>query len=401
MIDTRLGHGLDIPKSRDERARERFVSSLRAHVLTDVAASMQQAWENDVLPAFRAEHDRDPANAEEVHAALKPHPQFRFYSSLRCTAQEAVWNAVIDELEDDVEAFNRRCAEIAADRSRAQGTLELDPALELPRSATAVDVHLMPGNYHGSRGSRGDDDAVAGAIYDNGLNVFAFGVMGEHLDDIGLSMSNFVRLRFPDLAPGKILDVGCTIGHNTVPWKRTFPDAEVHGVDIAAPCLRYAHARAQALGETVHFHQQAAESLAFPDASVDVVFSSMFLHELPLKSIRAFLAEAHRVLRPGGVLINMELPPNSATAPYDGFYLDWDSYYNNEPYYKGFRDQDYRELCTSAGFAEDAFFEAVMPRYGYVAEDAFAAAISADAAFDEDTGRLSDIIMWYGFGARR
>ena len=66
MIDTRLGHGLDIPKSRDERARERFVSSLRAHVLTDVAASMQQAWENDVLPAFRAEHDRDPANAEEV-----------------------------------------------------------------------------------------------------------------------------------------------------------------------------------------------------------------------------------------------------------------------------------------------------------------------------------------------
>jgi len=122
MIHTRLGHGLDIPKSRDERARERFVSSLRAHVLTDVAESLKQAWENDVLPAFRAEHDRDPADAEEVHAALRPHPEFRFYSSLRCSAQEAVWNAVIDELEDDVEAFNRRCAEIAADRSRVPST---------------------------------------------------------------------------------------------------------------------------------------------------------------------------------------------------------------------------------------------------------------------------------------
>ena len=49
----------------------------------------------------------------------------------------------------------------------------------------------------------------------------------------------------------------------------------------------------------------------------------------------------HRVLKPGGVLLTMELPPNTSLDPYEQFYLDWDCYYNNEPFYKAFRDQDY------------------------------------------------------------
>ena len=238
-------------------------------------------------------------------------------------------------------------------------------------------------------------------MYDNGFNVFAFGAMGTEHNDIGMSMANFVRLRFPELKPRTIVDVGCTIGHNTLPWKQTFPEADVTGIDIAAGCLRYAHARAQSLGVTVHFKQGSSDHLEYADDSVDVVFSSMFLHELPKKHIERFLSEAHRVLRAGGVLINMELPPNSAVTPYDAFYLDWDSYYNNEPFYKHFRDQDYKALCTNAGFAATDFFESVMPRYTYVDEDAFTAAIGGTAEFDEDTGRLSDAIQWYAFGARK
>ena len=98
-------------------------------------------------------------------------------------------------------------------------------------------------------------------------------------------------------------------------------------------------------------------------------------------------------------MIHMELPPNAALTAYDSFYLDWDSYYNSEPFYKNFRDQDYRQLCTDAGFGADDFFEAVMPRFTYVDEAVFANAVSGAAEFDEDTGRLSDDIQWYGFGA--
>ncbi len=327
---------------------------------------------------------------------MKPDPYFRFYSTIRCDAQSMVWNAVIDSVETQTEMLEAKSRALAEDRDRAQGTLELDPGLQIPDYVDAVDVHLMPGNY---TSAASDDDVAAGSIYDNGLSVFAFGAMGEGLNDIGWSMANFAKVRFPELRPQRILDVGCTIGHNTVPWKQTYPEAEVHGIDIAAPCLRYAHARAQALGETVHFHQRSGEDIGFEDGSFDVVFSSMFLHEMPASAIANYMREACRLLKSGGIMLNMELPPNNVMAPYDAFYLDWDSYYNNEPFYKPFRDQDPRALCAAAGFDPETFYEGVMPRFTYTDEQSFAATVSGKAEFDDDTGRLSDSIQWYGFGA--
>ena len=154
--------------------------------------------------------------------------------------------------------------------------------------------------------------------------------MGQNLDDLGQSIAGFIRLKYPNFKPRKILDLGCTIGHNTGSWKDTYPEAEVHGVDVAAPCLRYAHARAQAQGRAIHFHQMNAEQVEFPDASFDVALPSMFLHEVPREGIEKVFAEARRLLRPGGLMLHMELPPNSQLSPYEAFYLDWDSFYNNE-----------------------------------------------------------------------
>ncbi|GIR71810.1 MAG: hypothetical protein CM15mP74_30610 [Halieaceae bacterium] len=42
-----------------------------------------------------------------------------------------------------------------------------------------------------------------------------------------------------------------------------------------------------------------------------------------------------------------------------------------------------------------------MPRYTYVNEAEFSQASIAEASFDEDTGRLSDTITWYAFGASK
>ena len=396
-MQSRLPHDLNVAKSREQRARERSVSSLRAYILNDLANDMRADYETSVVPEIAARGDEPPVDGPGVHKLLRERDSFRLYSSLRCAAQELVWNSVIDSINASGDALEEACERLAADRERADGSLTLDPSLERPEYYDAVDVHLMPGNYDGSAGS----GVLPGAVYDNGFNVFAFGAMGKEHNDIGMSMANFVRLRYPDLEPQTVVDVGCTIGHNTLPWKQTFPDAEVYGIDVAAACLRYAHARAQSLGVSAHFKQGNSDRLGFDDNSVDVVFSSMFLHELPKKHIERYLREAHRVLRPGGVLINMELPPNSAMTPYDSFYLDWDSYYNNEPFYKNFRDQDYRALCVDSGFASESFFESVMPRFTYVEEAVFAAAIGGAAEFDEDTGRLSDSIQWYAFGAQK
>ena len=401
-MDTELHHGLDVAKNLDQRARARFVSGLRAYVLMNMAGEMRNDYEQHVEPEWTKSQGKQPEDGDQVHKAIRDREYFKFYSSLRCATQELVWNSVIEPIEAQTEQLGEAIQTLMSETTETKGSLDIDPELEIPPYVEALDVHLMPGNYSGlGSGSGGGSDYAPGAIYDNGLNVFAFGAMGKQLNDIGWSMANFFKARFPDIQPERIIDVGCTIGHNTLPWKQTFPAAEVHGVDISAPCLNYAHARAQSLGVEVHFHQGNAESLMFEDASVDVVFSSMFLHELPKDAIYAFLGEAHRVLKPGGVMLHMELPPNDSLTPYDAFYLDWDCYYNNEPFYKGFRDHHYIDLCTSAGFAEDQFFEAVMPRYTYVTEADFLSAVAGPAEFDEDTGRLSDSIQWYGFGARK
>ena len=390
-----ITHALALDRNRDTRARERFVSSLRGFVLNDLAATMRKDFESGVAGGLDTENGGAEPDGADVHRAMRSRDIFKAYSSARCTAQQMVWDVVMDSLEQQRERLNATGSDLTGE-AKAGGTLELDANLEIPRYVEAIDVHYMPGCYHTERGG---EDLAAGAIYDQGLNVFAFGAMGKELNDIGWSMANFYKNRFAGRNPRRILDAGCTIGHNTLPWKQVFPEAQVHGIDVAAPCLRYAHARAEAMDVEAHFHQQSAEDIRFADNSMDVVFSSMFLHELPNKAIRNYLAEAHRVLKPGGVLLNMELPPNDRMAAYDQFYLDWDSYYNNEPFYKDFRDQNPKDLTVAAGFPANGYFEGVMPRYTYTDEEDFIAMAKAEPEFGEDTGRLSDVIFWYGFGS--
>jgi len=384
-----LQHSLTLNKNLDQRARERFTSSMRAWVLTDLAGQMQADYEQASTDAGESH-----CSGEAVHQFLKNRGLFKWYSSLRCATQELVWQSVLRAIESDPDSVEKIGTAAPPEHG---GSLALDDTIALPDYIDTMDVHLMPGNYQGGH----SDGAEAGVVYDNGLDVFSFGVMGENLDDIGHSMANFTRLKWPELNPKLIVDVGCTIGHNTVPWKQTFQEAEVHGLDAASPCLKYGHARAEAMGVPIAFKQALCDALPYSDSSVDVVFSSMFLHELPTPFIKAFFNEAYRVLKPGGVLINMELPPNDALGAYAAFYLDWDCFYNNEPFYKDFRDLSYSGLCSDAGFAEQDFFQATMPRFTYVSEAEFAQASGADATFDADTGRLSDTITWYAFGAQK
>jgi ubiquinone/menaquinone biosynthesis C-methylase UbiE len=327
---------------------------------------------------------------------MKSDLYFKFYSSVRYNAQEMVWRSVIPAVERNLDGLIEQAQELRDDAGKASGSICLNTDVQIPRNVSAVDVHLAPGSYHTEYAP---DDVAAGAIYDNGLNIFAANMMGANLDDIGESMSNYIRLKYPKFHPAKILDCGCTIGHNSAAWGKTFPDAEVHAIDVSASLLRYGNARAQSQGVAVQFEQMNATALQFEDESFDVVFSSMFLHELPLKDIHAFMAEAYRVLKPGGLLLNMELPPNDQMQAYDSFYLDWDCYYNQEPFYKCFRDQNYAELCTSAGFDQDQCVQFVMPQFTYMDESDFEETIGASGEIDDKVGRLTDGINWFGFGA--
>jgi SAM-dependent methyltransferase len=380
-------HALAVRPSRNELAAQDFTSSLRGHVLNRMAASLKSRWETEVAPRL----PEPPSDGVGVHRAIRSHPYFRFYSALRISAQQMVWASVDAAVRRDSD----RLKQVAASLPETGGTLTLDPALEVPRNVAAIDVHLMPGSY---ASEAGDGDMAAGSLYENGLSVFSFGLMGRNLDDIGESSAFWLTHAHPEFRPARILDLGCSVGHQTLPWARAYPDAEVTGIDVAAPCLRYAHARARAQGVKAHFLQANATQLPFPDQSFDLVYSSMFLHELPLKDIHAVFAEARRLLRPGGLMLHYELPPNSQLPVWDGFYLDWDCWYNSEPYYKTYRDQEPAELCARAGFPADGFFQTVVPSLAWYGEDAVRESLAGPVSLGGNTGRLADGVQWFVYG---
>ncbi len=389
-----LKHEMRPKPTQDERARQSFVMGLRSFVLNDLASDMRHAYDNRIAPAFVATHKRSPETGSEVHRAIRGDTMFSLYSSLRVNAQRLVWQSVIPVVERE----RPRIEAVAADAVEGSPAT-LQPGLKVPSNVTAIDVHLLPGSY---ARSDGDADLSTGAVYDQGLAVFSFGLMGDNLDDIGSSISRFIARRYPSFKPTAILDMGCTIGHNTAPWAREYPDAEVEAIDVAAPGLIYGNARARLQGvDTIRFKQMDATSLDYPDQSFDLVFSSMFLHELSLKDIDRVMQEARRVLRPGGLMLHMELPPNPQMAPYDAFYLDWDAYYNEEPFSKAFRDQEPSRLCARAGFAEADYVQFVIPSVGFFGADAVDAAVADldGAALDDNTGRLADGVRWFCFGA--
>lgn len=78
---------------------------------------------------------------------------------------------------------------------------------------------------------------------------------------------------------------------------------------------------AACLGDDVEFHQGSADDLSMvPAESVDVCFSSNFFEHLPNKEVMdQVLAEARRVLKPGGIYLAMQ--PNLRCEP--GRYWDY------------------------------------------------------------------------------
>ena len=90
----------------------------------------------------------------------------------------------------------------------------------------------------------------------------------------------------------RILDTGTGIGQYATSIKRRFPDAEVWGIDIGAPMLRYAHMRAVDMGVPVNFRQALSEKTGFPDNHFDLVISHLLHHEVTIDLARALVRGA-------------------------------------------------------------------------------------------------------------
>ncbi len=344
-----------LPKESDsEKSRGRFVQALKSHIANRVTPGVRELYEHRAKPGWEANHSKEPQNRHEVRQSLSQMTYYQLWSSLRRTSQHLLWSTVADCVERQAKELSE-----AAKIEDPIGSLQLNPNLELPWYQWDVDIHAMPGGY---RGEYGDDDVFVGALYDRGVYLYAMGQMGALNDDYGQSIiDNYLSLEHQKFTPEHILDMGCTVGHATLPYAQAFPTAEVYAIDLGAPVLRYGHARAEALGERVHFSQQNCEETDFPDEKFDLIVSHIVLHELPPEALRRTFAECHRLLKPGGLMVHADFPGYEGVDHLSQSMIDWDTYNNHEPFWGPMRDMDLVAESAAAGFTTANVGSVVVP----------------------------------------
>jgi ubiquinone/menaquinone biosynthesis C-methylase UbiE len=106
----------------------------------------------------------------------------------------------------------------------------------------------------------------------------------------------------------RVLDVGCGFGGTLADLDAHFSDVDLYGLNIDARQLDYARRRiAPRVGNRVTFVAGNACRLPFADALFDVVLCVEAVFHFPGRD--QFLAEARRVLRPGGRLVLSDFVP--------------------------------------------------------------------------------------------
>lgn len=156
----------------------------------------------------------------------------------------------------------------------------------------------------------GADNSLAGGLYSEAER----GGLPEDAVAAALGCANPTALA--ELRPGEtVLDLGSGGGVDVLlSARRVGPDGFVYGLDMTPEMLELAERnRASAGAENVQFLEGRIEEVPLPDASVDVVLSNCVVNLSPDKP--TVLAEAYRVLRPGGrlaiadIATRGELPP--------------------------------------------------------------------------------------------
>jgi ubiquinone/menaquinone biosynthesis C-methylase UbiE len=145
----------------------------------------------------------------------------------------------------------------------------------------------------------------------------------------------------------RMLDVATGAGFTAVAFAPLV--AEVTGLDVSAAMLRKARERARAAGlANLVFETGAAESLPFPPDGFDGVLCRLAAHHF--LSAPKFVAEAYRVLRPGGrLLVADSAEPDNAP--------EVDAWHNHVEvlrdgsHVRNYTPAEWRGFVTGAGFA--------------------------------------------------
>lgn len=119
-------------------------------------------------------------------------------------------------------------------------------------------------------------------------------------------------------APSRVLDIGCGPGLGVESLAGALPRSEVMGVDLSPFHLERAVRRCRRFGDRVQLVHASALDLPERDGAFDAVTAAHFIAHVPPEAATEALAEAERVLAPGGALYILDhlwhrLPPTRLT----------------------------------------------------------------------------------------
>jgi ubiquinone/menaquinone biosynthesis C-methylase UbiE len=251
----------------------------------DFALTLRRRWADTLYPQVKREyeqacaHGSAPATPEAAAEVVHALPTYGWFAWAERGGQKMLWRSVVDVV----------AAEPPSAAPAGPAKVELDPALQMPAWYTDWDIHLQPGGVW--------SHADAGRVYELGAKLV---MLGDN-DDYKFHRL-FTATAIPAREYRRIVDFGCGFGKSTWCLKQRFPGADVYGVDFAGPCVELAAQRASERGLAVTFRQADACATGLPAGTVDLVTSTMFVHEVPADVLPAVFAEAARVLAPGGLL---------------------------------------------------------------------------------------------------
>lgn len=336
--------------SHDELARQQFVGALKQYVNGPLELAIAEDYSARILPEHRQRVGREPADRHDVADAFSVSQLFQLWGAAVYESQDMMWRTVDETVQRVLPAFASAYERLGESRL---GSLELDPELSIPEPIRHVEIHRQPGGYF----AESDEADLLTALryfgtvelYRNAKGMDPGDRAGE--PGIGSFIVAQVKKRYPDIAPRRVVDLGCGPGIDTIAYARAFPEAELWGIDLSPPFLRFAHLWAETKGHGIHYRQANAAATGLEDASVDLIVSNILFHETSDEVLRGILREARRILAPGGVMLNFDVAyqPDRISVPRQVTNA-WQVVNNGEPYWTGFADLDLRDELRAAGF---------------------------------------------------